>query len=104
MLQKSSTKTRIETFSSPFSLPSFYFRLQKSSTKTRIETLYEIADFMLFAVVAKVVYENKDWNLLLLLRSTRSLLSLQKSSTKTRIETSNLLKKGLIQKQVSLVK
>ena len=113
-LQKSSTKTRIETIYSA-NPHLFSYELQKSSTKTRIETFHSHWYNIQSGIsVAKVVYENKDWNvvsgalLIFVLKSCKSRLrkqglkrytdismaliwpKLQKSSTKTRIETYSL--------------
>ena len=96
----------------PPSLPIFYLSLQKSSTKTRIETwtsiwqphpktapvakvVYENKDWntpYLIAVcngfpVAKAVYKNKDWNGFIAPVASFLACMLQKRSTKTRIET-----------------
>ena len=62
MLQKSSTKTRIETLLWFTVKSHFVHLLQKSSTKTRIETRFDVLRSVLLGHVAKVVYENKDWN------------------------------------------
>jgi len=111
LLQKPSTKTRIETILST-SKATIILSLQKPSTKTRIETLfsryshiflhivakavYQNKDWNIFTsflflyvslLVAKAVYQNKDWNNLLLPYMPLGIRTLQKPSTKTRIET-----------------
>ena len=95
-----------------FGFNSDTIRLQKSSTKTMIETIIRVFIRPVFFSVAKVVYQNKDWNVFPNANTCMSLhtrcksrlpkqglklltdivvchylVTLQKSSTKTRIET-----------------
>ena len=111
MLQKPSTKTRIETLQEILHLET-KLQLQKPSTKTRIETRWPRLRMFFLLSVAKAVYKNKDWNLRICVSPAKCMLccksrlrkqglkhfgppkskckacvQLQKPSTKTRIET-----------------
>ena len=90
LLQKSSTKTRIETswsmilhFINELRCKS---RLRKQGLKRQTRQQYSRS----CQNVAKVVYENKDWNKNFNSLYSLALPMLQKSSTKTRIETCTL--------------